>query len=119
MAIVLIVDDDEMSLELAVTCMEIAGHSVLTASNGANALQMAQRYRPDAVLLDMVLPDAGGLEVVDSLKALDATKSIKIVMVSAEARKSFMDSAFAKGCDAYVVKPFHIDKLIASVEDVL
>jgi signal transduction histidine kinase/DNA-binding response OmpR family regulator len=81
---VLVVDDDPHSVEIMCAYLTHIGHSVLRAYGGREGVELARRFHPDLVLLDMIMPDMGGVEVVESLKSEKATASIPVVIVSAK-----------------------------------
>lgn len=81
---VLVVEDDDAIREVTQLALEsVAGWRVLTAPHGAAGLQMAREHAPDAILLDMMMPDLHGLEVFERLQADEATRDIPVVLVTA------------------------------------
>ena len=81
---VLIVDDDQFQREMVGRIVESAGYSAAYAGNGAEALKMVRKARPDLILLDVLMPDMNGLEVVQRLKSEPAFEKIPIIMVTGE-----------------------------------
>ncbi|QIG41463.1 response regulator [Nocardioides anomalus] len=81
---VLVVEDDDAIREVTALALEsVAGWRVLTAPHGSAGLEMARHHTPDAILLDMMMPDLHGLEVFERLQADAATKDIPVVLVTA------------------------------------
>ncbi len=119
MALVLIVDDD---LDVAKT-IEInltqGGFGVITAHNGYDALQMAQRDQPDLVLLDIAMPEMDGIEVCRRLRASPATASIPILFLTVSKDIKTKIDGFNAGADDYLVKPFDLQELNLRVKALL
>lgn len=109
--LVLAVDDDEDNLELLVQLLQFVECSFITAEDGKNAVEMARQYRPDLILLDMMLPDISGVEVTQSLQENPLTKDIPVVAVTAMAKPENQQHFLAKGCLECVTKPYSIDEL--------
>jgi CheY-like chemotaxis protein len=113
---VLVVDDDqdnlallEQQVSLLTSCL------VITAANGSSALLLAQKFQPDLILLDMMLPDMDGLQVARSLKHTSETKEIPVVAVTAMASVHDEQQATAAGCDDYLRKPYELENLEAII----
>lgn len=110
--VILAVDDNEDNLLLVSLAVEqLLNCSSIAASDGETALSLAQRYRPDLILLDIVLPDLNGVEVIERLKQDWQTKTIPIVAVTALAKEEDCDLILAAGCDGYLSKPYMLDDL--------
>jgi DNA-binding response OmpR family regulator len=116
---VLIADDEPNIVTSLEFLMEKAGYEIRVATDGAQALEIAQSFRPDLVLLDVMVPMKSGYEVCQQLKSDPATRDIKIVMVSAKGRDVEVAKALELGADAYVTKPFSTRELVAKVREVL
>ena len=105
MSRVLIVDDNATNLKLVTYLVRAQGYDVDTASDAASALAAISAHRPDVILMDLQLPGIDGLQLTRKLKADAATRSIKIIAVTAFAMKGDHQQAIAAGCDDYVTKP--------------
>ncbi len=116
---VLIVEDDPDIVELLQYTLEREGYPVMVAMNGAKGLQEAQRHRPGLVLLDLMLPGLGGLDVCKALKADPRTEGIPVVMITAKSEESDVVLGLECGADAYVPKPFGPRELVARIRAVL
>jgi DNA-binding response OmpR family regulator len=115
---VLIVEDEPnivLSLEFL---MRQKGYETRVARDGDEALAEVDRFRPDLVLLDVMLPRRDGFEVCQTLRAGGWT-DLKIVMLTAKGRDTEVAKGIALGADAYVTKPFSTRALVARVEDLL
>lgn len=109
--LVLVVDDSEDNLQLLVQLLELMECSSITATNGETSIEKAKSDRPHLILLDIMLPDISGVEVVRRLKQEPQTEKIPIVAVTAMARSEDRESFLAAGCVECVTKPYDIDAL--------
>lgn len=109
--LVLAVDDDPDNLELISQLLALIKCSFTTAANGHTAIVMAQTHQPDLILLDIMLPDLNGLEVISRLKQDDKTMAIPIIAVTAMAREQDRNSFLMSGCIECVTKPYILDEL--------
>lgn len=109
--LILAVDDDEDNLLLITQVLSLGDYSFITATNGWMALSMAEERLPDLILLDVMLPDLDGAEIVCRLRQNPQTMSIPIVAVTAMARKEDRDRLLAVGCNDYISKPYMIDDI--------
>lgn len=113
--LVLAVDDDEDNLLLLTEVLTPLNCSIITASYGQQALNLALEQQPALILLDVMLPDISGMEVVRQLKQNPHTSDIPVIAVTALARKEDRDRLFLAGCDDYVSKPYMLDDLEAVI----
>jgi DNA-binding response OmpR family regulator len=116
---VLIADDEPNIVASLEFLMEQAGFEVKVAANGQEALELVASFRPDLVLLDVMMPVKNGYEVCQSLKSDPATRAVKVVMLSAKGRDVEVAKGLELGADAYVTKPFSTKDLIAKVQELL
>lgn len=110
-ASILVVDDDPEIVTMLSTRLARRGYRVSTANDGHRALELAQRERPDVVLLDVMMPGKSGWEVARALKQDPVTQGIKIVMVTAIGEQVNEITSPLYGADAHVDKPFEFDRL--------
>jgi DNA-binding response OmpR family regulator len=116
---VLLVDDEKSILMMLEVNFRAAGFDVVTATSGAGALEVAVAARPDAVVLDLGLPDLDGWEVVKRLRELDGVASTPIVVLSGTDRNDALVRGYASTVEAYVTKPVEPDELVQTVRRVL
>lgn len=110
---ILIVDDDQELVDLFKDVLESDGRfDVRVAGNGFEAGMMVQEYRPDLMVLDIMLPDINGLEVCRRVRANPALADIKIVSISGTIEREQIDALMAAGADEFIQKPFKIELLI-------
>ena len=116
---VLLVDDEKSILMMLEVNFRAAGFDVLTATSGASALEIAAAARPDAVVLDLGLPDLDGWEVVKRLRELDGVASTPVVVLSGTDRNDALVRGYASTVEAYVTKPVEPEELVQAVRRVL
>jgi CheY-like chemotaxis protein len=114
---VLCIEDDPTSLLLVQrVAARTPGVRLLSAQEGREGLELARRERPDLVLLDIVLPDVPGDEVLRRLRADPVTADIPVVVLSANARPERAAEVLAAGATEYVTKPLDVKQLIALIQ---
>lgn len=115
-----LIADDEPNIVLSLQfLMESAGYEVRTASDGEATLRAVSEFRPDLVLLDVMMPRKNGYEVVQAIRADPALERIKVLMLTAKGRDVDAEKGFGLGADAYVTKPFSTRELVAKVKALL
>jgi DNA-binding response OmpR family regulator len=115
---VLIADDEPNIVASLEFLMARQGYETLAVADGAEVLPAAERFRPDVVLLDVMMPHCDGFEVCQRLRAGDFP-GLKIVMLTAKGREAEVAKGLALGADAYVTKPFSTRDLVAQVTELL
>jgi len=113
---VLVVDDEQRILNFLSSKLKVSGYEVLTASNGAEALEQVQAQEPDLVVLDIMMPKMDGFE---TLKELRTFSSVPVISLSAKGSHVDKVKGLELGADDYLAKPFSPDELIARVEAVM
>jgi DNA-binding response OmpR family regulator len=114
---ILVVDDSPSHLKLMLAALEQRGYNILTAEDGERALELAERHKPDVILLDIILPKKNGFQVCRQLKTAPETQHIRIVMVSSKSQDIDRYWGLKQGADAYLGKPFDPKELLAAVEN--
>jgi two-component system cell cycle response regulator DivK len=112
---ILIVEDDDSSLDLAKRLVEDMGHTVLTASDGTKGLAFARSEKPDLLLLDLRMPGIDGLQVVREIRADPTLRTLPVIAVSADIADDGRAAAMAAGCDDFVAKPYDPEELRAAI----
>jgi DNA-binding response OmpR family regulator len=115
---VLVVDDDPVIVNLLQVNFEIEGYDVLAATSGEAALAQARTGHPGVIVLDVMMPGIDGLEVARRLRESEETRSIPIILLSAKAQASDIQSGLAVA-DEYVTKPFEPLELLERVAALL
>jgi len=113
---ILLVDDDELLRRSLAYNLERAGYRASTAANAEDALVMAQRDRPDLVILDIGLP---GMDGLDALRQFQSRLGLPVIFLTARRRELDEVLGLELGADDYVTKPFDLDVLLARVRAVL
>ena len=119
MSKILVVDDMQAELELVCQYLTTAGHTVLTAVNGQEALDKARADRPDAIVTDWMMPVMGGLELCRHLRKQPETASIPIVACTAKNRDVDRIWAMKQGVKVYLTKPYTAEELLTAVQAVV
>ena len=115
---ILVVEDVDFNRDLLVQLLE-DDYEVIEAVNGQEGVELAERERPDLILMDLSLPVMDGWEATRQLKANDNFRSIPVIALTAHAMKGDEEKALAAGCDDYLVKPLDEDELIAKIQKYL
>jgi two-component system, cell cycle response regulator DivK len=106
--LILVADDDEDTRVMFRTILELQGYRVIEAPDGEKAVQMAQRARPDLILMDTSLPGVDGFNATRRIRGFGG---MPIVFVSGHAEARFLAQAREAGCNEYLVKPINLDRL--------
>jgi CheY-like chemotaxis protein len=117
---ILVVDNEEYIQEVAKICLEtVAGWKVLTASSGKEGISKAEIFKPDAILLDVMMPDMDGLATFEKLQNNPATKSIPVILLTAKIQASDRRRYAQLGMKAAIAKPFNPLELASQVASAL
>jgi len=116
---ILIVEDNPQSMILFEMLLRTKGYTLLEATDGEEALDIATRERPDLILMDIQLPKMSGLEVTRRLKRMPAFSHIPIIALTAYAMKGDKEKFINAGCDAYLSKPVNTRELPEVVSEIL
>ena len=115
-----LIAEDEASIVLSLEfLLQGAGYEVLSAGNGARALELARAHPPHLVVLDVMLPLVDGYEVCRSLRADSAFEHTRVLMLTARGRSHEVARGLALGADAYVTKPFSTKELMVTVKELI
>ena len=113
---ILVIDDEDDIRQLIQTCLEImGGWEVLTATSGNQGLILAQSSQPDAILLDVMMPDMDGLTTFQKLQANQTTKHIPVILLTARGRTNNERIFTNLGVKGIISKPFNPQKLAVQV----
>jgi DNA-binding response OmpR family regulator len=116
---ILIVDDEPSIVVPIQFLMEQQGYNVLIAENGEDALDAIYKYKPDLILLDIMLPRIDGYEVCEIVRLNPEYRDIKIIFLTAKGREVEIAKGLALGANAYITKPFSNTQLVAKVKELL
>jgi len=116
---ILVVDDNAAIAGIIERHLTGAGYAVVTAPDGPRALEVVSSERPDCVLLDIMMPDVSGLEVLRRLKADPATAAVPVILVTGKSEDADAELGYREGAAAYVTKPFKAAQIVDAVRKVL
>ena len=117
---ILVIDDEADILRLIQTCLEIMrGWQVLTADSGSEGLRLAEAHRPDAILLDVMMPDMDGVTTFQNLQANPATKCIPVIFLTAKGRYTERNMFAELGIKGVLNKPFNPLKIADQIATTL
>jgi DNA-binding NtrC family response regulator len=112
---ILLVDDVAANLRVLSAALEPEGYEILATHDGASALRVAAKARPDLILLDIMMPEMDGLETCRRLKQSEATRNIPIIFITARTEMECIVEGFRVGGVDYVTKPFQTEEVLSRV----
>ena len=116
---ILIVDDEPHAVVPIQFLMEQQGYRVMVAQRGEDALDLIYQYKPDLVLLDIMLPGINGFEVCEIVRLNPEYRNVKIIFLTALGREEQIAKGLTLGADAYITKPYSNEELVSIVKEVL
>ncbi len=117
---ILLIDDEETIQEVVQVGIEIeAGWQVTIASSGSEGINLAQKQQPDAILLDVMMPDMDGISTLSSLKANDKTRAIPVIFLTAKTQATEKDQLQNLGVVDVITKPFNSMTLASQIAKIL
>ncbi|NWF65354.1 MAG: response regulator [Chloroflexi bacterium] len=119
MAKILIIDDDAETIRLLETITRLEGHETLSVLESRNALQAAESFRPDLVLLDIMMPEINGIAICKLIKSKPEISSAKVMMVSALSDEGTRRDAANAGATQFVTKPIIPKALTKQIDELL
>ena len=119
MALIYVVEDDESIREIETIALKNSGHIVSAFECAKDFFKKIDEILPDLVLLDIMLPDESGYEIIKKLRARTATKRLPVIMVTAKSTELDMIKGLEDGADDYIKKPFSVMELIRRVKGLL
>jgi two-component system chemotaxis response regulator CheY len=120
MSSILIVDDSKVMRDMIVACLRaIPGASFVHASTGLEAIERLSLAPFDLMVLDLNMPDVGGVEVLDFVRGQDRLRSLPVLIVTTRGDDESRDRVLRAGATAFLAKPFQPDRIIAEVRSLL
>ena len=116
---IVVADDDQDILDLVVFKLTQAGYDPVAVGDGVAALAAIEADLPRLAILDVMMPGLSGMDVLRKVRANEATKDLDVILLTARARDSDVDSGFATGASDYVIKPFSPRELLHRVNALL
>jgi len=112
---ILLIEDDQLITNLIVILLEREGYEVITSSTAEGGIALAAGQPPDLILMDIALPGMDGLEATRILKAREATRTVPVVALTAQARKEDEERAALAGCEGFIPKPLSTRLFLAEI----
>ncbi len=112
---IMVVDDNPDIITIVKTILEGKGYSVFSASSGAELLNMLKGQKPDLIILDIMMPEMDGLEVLSRLKAVSGTATIPVILLTAKVQYEDVLGGYKLGADYYITKPFTSTQLVNGI----
>lgn len=119
MALIYIVEDDQNIREIESFALKNSGYQVCDFSNAKDFYRAVKEIKPDAVLLDIMLPDEDGMEILQKIRKTPETKRLPVIMITAKSTELDRVKGLDMGADDYIVKPFGVMELISRVKALL
>ncbi|OGD72502.1 MAG: hypothetical protein A2Y64_03130 [Candidatus Coatesbacteria bacterium RBG_13_66_14] len=117
--LILVADDEPDIVTIVEMILRSQGYDVLKAANGLEALELAERHSPDLILLDIMMPDMDGWEVLRLLHVDPSTAEIPVAMISAKTGSRAKITSMQEGAVDYITKPFDSRELLTKVREIL
>ncbi|MBM3464799.1 MAG: response regulator, partial [Armatimonadetes bacterium] len=111
----LLVDDDEHILRSLKIYLEMEDFNVTTASSGREALDKIRADQPELVVLDVMMPEMDGFQVLETVKGDEATRKIPVIMLTARGQDADVLRGYQKGASSYMTKPVNYDELVDNI----
>ena len=116
---ILVIDDNQEIVELTKKRLEVSGYSVITAGGGLEGLDKVRNEKPDLIILDIIMPDKDGFEVLKELKKEEATRRIPVIMLSAKSETSSLLNGEEYGAIDYFIKPCDWQEILKYIKKYL
>ncbi|HED35196.1 MAG TPA: response regulator, partial [Gammaproteobacteria bacterium] len=116
---ILVVDDSLSARKSLAQFVQDLGLEVRTARDGMEAVSLIEAHRPDLVLVDMEMPRMNGLELTSHIRANTDTQNMPIIMITSRSTEKHKTTAYNRGVNHYMVKPFEEDELAIHIQDAL
>lgn len=119
MTTVLVVEDSQTDLQIIIRCLQQGDLDILTAESGEEALVKINDYKPDIIVLDIILPGCSGFQVCRELKEATATRNIPIILCSTKSGQIDKFWGMKQGADAYLTKPIDQEEFVRTVKQLI
>jgi len=116
---ILVADDDVDIRELVEFKLSTMGHDIVAVGDGASAVEACRAQKPDLAVLDVMMPGVSGLDAIREIRADPALADLPVILLTARAQESDVETGFDSGADDYITKPFSPRELASRVEALL
>ncbi len=113
---ILVIEDEELIRKVLEFRLKKEGYEVYLAKDGSEAMDLIAQHRFDLILVDVMLPYVGGLEITHKVKSDPLTKDTPVIVLSANGLENVILEAFALGADDFIAKPFNLPELIIRIK---
>lgn len=120
MPLTILIADDDIGTCLAISdYLDLSGYHVITADNGIDALNTLEKYHPDLLVTDIMMPLMNGYELVRRVRQLSAFRLLPVILLTARTKIQERILGYQSGCDLYLPKPFELEELAAAIRNLL
>lgn len=120
MPLTILVVDDDLGTRLSISdYLELSGYIVITADDGQEALEIVEKYHPDLIVTDIVMPRMNGYELVRQVRQKPAFRLLPVILLTARIKTQERILGYQSGCDLYLPKPFELEELAAAIRNLL
>jgi CheY-like chemotaxis protein len=116
---ILLVDDSETVLLLELMILRAGSYELATARDGREGIEKALTFRPDLILMDVIMPEMNGFEAIRSLRERPETRAIPILIVTTKGEEESMETGYMSGCNDYITKPIDSLELLTKIRTYL
>jgi DNA-binding response OmpR family regulator len=116
---VLIVDDSRTALMMSEMILKDGPFKILTASDGAQAVDVAVSEQPDLILMDVCMPNKDGFEALKEIRSREETQAIPVIMVTTRGEAENIELGYETGCNDYVTKPVNGQELVSKINNLI
>ena len=117
--LVLVVDDEDMTRQMIVMFLTMDGHQSVEAENGVEALEQVAKHHPDAIILDVMMPEMDGITMCKKLRANPATASIPVLMLSGRSQIDAEQEGLEAGANVYMKKPMDPKEMLVILKKIM
>jgi DNA-binding response OmpR family regulator len=117
--LVLVVDDEDLTRQMLSMLLKLDGHDCMEAEDGIEALEKALKYSPDAIILDVMMPNMDGITVCKRLRANPATANVPIIMLSGRSHVGAEGEGLEAGANAYLRKPMDPKEMLKLLKNLM
>jgi len=116
---ILVIDDESEITQIIEAFLQNAGYEVATENSSVMGIELAKQFKPDLVLLDIMMPNMDGYEICDELKKSSETKTVPVIFLTGKDSRDDKGKSFQVGGDMFVKKPFSCERLLEIINIVL
>ena len=118
MPLTILIADDDIGTRLAISdYLDLSGYHIITADNGIDALNTLEKYHPDLLVTDIMMPRMNGYELVRRIRQLSEFRLLPVILLTARTKIQERILGYQSGCDLYLPKPFELEELAAAIRN--